>query len=162
MLLYNLPMQIHLIAVGTRMPAWVNAGYEEYAKRLPKECELVLREIAPARRGKSGDSSRWIEEEGERILTALSRDDFVVALEVDGKPWSTPELSGQLACRMGDGRRVALLVGGPDGLAAACRQRADQLWSLSRLTLPHPIVRIVVAEQIYRAWSILRNHPYHR
>jgi 23S rRNA (pseudouridine1915-N3)-methyltransferase len=155
-------MQIHLLAVGTRMPVWVTAGYDEYAKRLPRECELVLREIAPAKRGKNLEPARWMEEEGERILSALSRDDFVVALEVGGKPWSTPELSEQLARWMRDGRRVALLVGGPDGLAEACRRRAEQLWSLSRLTLPHPIVRIVVAEQIYRAWSILQNHPYHR
>jgi 23S rRNA (pseudouridine1915-N3)-methyltransferase len=155
-------MQIHLIAAGTRMPEWVTAGYEEYAKRLPRECELVLREIVPAQRGKSGHEARWIEEEGERILASLARDDFVVALEVGGKPWSTPQLAGQLAGWMQAGRRVALLVGGPDGLAEACRKRADQLWSLSPLTLPHPLVRIVVAEQIYRAWSILRNHPYHR
>jgi len=144
------------------MPEWVTAGYEEYAKRLPRECELVLREIVPAQRGKSGHEARWIEEEGERILASLARDDFVVALEVGGKPWSTPQLAGQLAGWMQAGRRVALLVGGPDGLAEACRKRADQLWSLSPLTLPHPLVRIVVAEQIYRAWSILRNHPYHR
>lgn len=155
-------MHIHLVAVGTRMPDWVSSGYEEYAKRLPRECELVLREIAPARRGKNHEPVRWMEEEGERILTALHREDHAIALEVGGKPWSTPELAEQLARWMQNGRRVALLVGGPDGLSEACRKRANQLWSLSRLTLPHPIVRIIVAEQIYRAWSILQNHPYHR
>jgi 23S rRNA (pseudouridine1915-N3)-methyltransferase len=155
-------MQIHLVAVGTRMPGWVAEGYEEYAKRLPRECELVLREIPPAKRGKNADIARLREDEGARILAALSRDDHVVALEVGGKAWSTPELSEQLGRWMANGRRVALLVGGPDGLSEACRARADQLWSLSRLTLPHPIVRVVVAEQIYRAWSILQNHPYHR
>jgi 23S rRNA (pseudouridine1915-N3)-methyltransferase len=155
-------MQINLLAVGNRMPAWVTAGYEEYAKRLPRECELVLREIAPGKRGKNADVARIREEEGERILAPLARDDHVVALEVGGKPWSTPELADQLRRWLGDGRRVALLVGGPDGLSDACRARAGQLWSLSPLTLPHPIVRVVVAEQIYRAWSILQNHPYHR
>lgn len=155
-------MQIHLLAVGNRMPDWVAAGYEEYARRMPRECELVLREIAPAKRGKNADIARWKEDEGARILAALSRDDHVVALEVGGKPWNTPELAEHLERWMAGGRRVALLVGGPDGLADACRARADQLWSLSRLTLPHPIVRVVLAEQIYRAWSILQKHPYHR
>lgn len=155
-------MQIHLIAVGTRMPRWVTEGYEEYAKRLPRECELVLREIAPAKRGKNLEPLRWMEDEGERILAGLTRDDHVVALEVGGKAWTTPELADNLAHWMRDSRRVALLVGGPDGLSDACRHRANQQWSLSRLTLPHPIVRVVVAEQIYRAWSILQNHPYHR
>lgn len=155
-------MQIHLIAVGTRMPGWVAAGYDEYARRLPRECELVLREIAPSRRGRNADIVRLREEEGARILAALSRDDYVVALEVGGTAWSTDELAGALNGWRQDGRRVALLVGGPDGLADCCRRRADRLWSLSPLTLPHPLVRIIVAEQIYRAWSIQKNHPYHR
>lgn len=155
-------MQIHLVAVGTRMPGWVTAGYEDYAKRLPRECELILREIPLAKRNKTGTIERCRAEEGERILAKLGQDDHVVALEVGGKPWSTEDLAGQLRNWLGSGRRVALLVGGPDGLSAACRARARELWSLSRLTLPHPIVRVVVAEQIYRAWSLLHNHPYHR
>lgn len=155
-------MQIHLVAVGTRMPGWVTEGYEEYAKRLPRECQLLLREIAPAKRGKNADIARLRDDEGERIIASLSRDDHVVALEVGGSPWSTVELAEQLHRWLAGGRRVALLVGGPDGLAEGCRARARQIWSLSRLTLPHPIVRVVVAEQIYRAWSLLQNHPYHR
>jgi 23S rRNA (pseudouridine1915-N3)-methyltransferase len=155
-------MQISLIAVGNRMPAWVTTGYEDYAKRLPRDCELALREIAPGKRGKNADVARLRDEEGARILAALAPGDHVVALEVGGKPWSTPELADQLRRWQENARRVALLVGGPDGLPDACRARAAQLWSLSPLTLPHPIVRVVVAEQIYRAWSILQNHPYHR
>jgi 23S rRNA (pseudouridine1915-N3)-methyltransferase len=155
-------MQIHLVAVGNRMPAWVTEGYEDYAKRLPRECELVLREIAPGKRGKNADLARIREEEGERILASLSRDDHIIALEVVGKPWDTVQLSTQVNDWMRDGRRIALLVGGPEGLSDTCRARASQLWSLSPLTLPHPIVRIIVAEQIYRAWSLLNNHPYHR
>jgi 23S rRNA (pseudouridine1915-N3)-methyltransferase len=155
-------MQIHLFAVGNRMPAWVTEGYEDYAKRLPRECELVLREIAPGKRGKNADLARIREEEGERILASLSRDDHIIALEVVGKPWDTVQLSTQVNDWMRDGRRIALLVGGPEGLSDTCRARASQLWSLSPLTLPHPIVRIIVAEQIYRAWSLLNNHPYHR
>jgi 23S rRNA (pseudouridine1915-N3)-methyltransferase len=155
-------MQIRLVAVGTRMPAWVTAGYEEYAKRLPRECELVLKEIAPAKRGKNSDLARLREDEGERLLAALSRDEYVVALDVAGQAWSTPELAQDLRRWLENGRNVALLVGGPDGLFPACLQRADQIRSLSRLTFPHPIVRVIVAEQVYRAWSILQNHPYHR
>lgn len=155
-------MQIQLVAVGNRMPDWVTAGYQEYAKRMPRECELVLREISPGKRGKNVDIDRIRTEEGERILSSLSRDDHVVALEVGGKDWNTETLADQLRQWQQHSRRVSLLVGGPDGLAETCRTRAHQLWSLSRLTLPHPIVRIVVAEQIYRAWSLLNHHPYHR
>lgn len=155
-------MQIHLVAVGNRMPTWVTEGFQDYAKRLPRECELVLREIAPGKRGKNADLARIREEEGERILASLSRDDQVIALEVGGKPWDTVQLSNQVKNWMRDGRRIALMVGGPEGLSDSCRARANQLWSLSPLTLPHPIVRIIVAEQIYRAWSLLNNHPYHR
>ena len=155
-------MRIHLVAVGTRMPGWVAEGYEEYAKRLPRECELILREIAPAKRGKNADLARLREDEGERILASLSRNDHVVALEVGGKSWSTSELAENLGHWLENGRHVSLVIGGADGLSEACRMRANQLWSLSRLTFPHPLVRIVVAEQIYRAWSILQNHPYHR
>ena len=155
-------MHIHLVAVGNRMPGWVTDGYEEYAKRLPRECELVLKEIAPAKRGKNADIVRLREDEGERMLAALPRDIHVVALDLGGKDWSTPDLSQNLDRWLANGRDVALLVGGPDVLAPTCLQRAQQTWCLSRLTFPHPIVRVIVAEQIYRAWSLLQNHPYHR
>lgn len=155
-------MQIQLLAVGARMPGWVTEGYQDYAKRLPRECELVLREIAPGKRGKNADLQRIREEEGERLLAALGRDDRVVALEVGGQAWSTEALAGQLRDWLQGGQRVSLLVGGPEGLADACRVRASQQWSLSPLTLPHPLVRVIVAEQLYRAWSLLNHHPYHR
>ncbi|MFN5746891.1 MAG: 23S rRNA (pseudouridine(1915)-N(3))-methyltransferase RlmH [Methylococcaceae bacterium] len=155
-------MQILLCAVGQRMPGWVSEGYQEYAKRLPRECELVLREIAPGKRGKNADLDRARNEEGERILASLCRDDHVIALEVGGQAWSTEQLAGKLQHWLPSGQRIALLVGGPEGLSDACRARANQLWSLSALTLPHPLVRVIVAEQIYRAWSLLNKHPYHR
>ncbi len=155
-------MNILLISIGNRMPRWVQDGYAEYAKRLPVECSLQLLELPLARRGKGVDLARALRDEGERMLKALPRDSLVVALEVNGKAWSTEQLSTKLNDWMGGGRDVTLLLGGPDGLAASCRQRADLLWSLSPLTLPHPLVRVLVAEQLYRAWSILRNHPYHR
>jgi 23S rRNA (pseudouridine1915-N3)-methyltransferase len=122
----------------------------------------VLREIAPGKRGKTADIARVTENEGDRMLAALPRDAHVVALDVAGKEWSTPELAGSLARWLESGRDVALLVGGPDGLSSACLKRANQRWSLSKLTFPHPVVRIILAEQIYRAWSILQHHPYHR
>ncbi|MDV3237553.1 MAG: 23S rRNA (pseudouridine(1915)-N(3))-methyltransferase RlmH [Gammaproteobacteria bacterium] len=155
-------MHIHLIAVGDRMPAWVEAGYGEYAKRLPRECALRLVEIAPGRRGRNADVARIVRDEGERMLAAIPRDCHVIALEVGGGSWSTPQLAVQLEGWMHSGRDVALLVGGPEGLDDACRARADQLWSLSALTLPHPLVRIVLAEALYRAWSVMAGHPYHR
>lgn len=155
-------MKLKLLAVGTKMPAWVNDGYQEYAKRLPRECQLVLHEIQPAKRGKSGHVSQWMEEESERILGAIPSDHHVVSLDVKGKPWTTEQLAEKMQHWLSDGRDVSLLVGGPDGLAKKCSQRADQKWSLSALTLPHPLVRIVMAEQLYRAWTVLQNHPYHR
>ena len=155
-------MKLNLLAVGIKMPAWVTDGYLEYSRRLPRECNLQLQEIAPAKRGKTGSPANWMREEGERILTAIPDSHHVVALDVQGKQWSTEQLSDQLENWMADGRDVSLMVGGPDGLAETCLQHAHQKWSLSAMTLPHPLVRIVVAEQIYRAWTILQNHPYHR
>ena len=155
-------MNIHFICVGNRMPQWVQEGYGEYAKRMPPECALRLVEIVPGRRGKGADIPRAIREEGERMLAAIPRDCRVLALDVKGKSWGTEQLAQQLNGWMGEGRDLALLVGGPEGLAESCLQRADGRWSLSSLTLPHPLVRVVVAEQLYRAWSVLRGHPYHR
>lgn len=155
-------MQIHLIAVGSRMPAWVADGYAEYARRMPGECRLRLVEIPPGRRSKGADVARAKHEEGQRMLAALPRDSLVVGLEVSGKSWSTTELANRLGQWLQDGRDIALFVGGPDGLASGARERCDLSWSLSSLTLPHMLVRIVVAEQLYRAWSVLKQHPYHR
>jgi 23S rRNA (pseudouridine1915-N3)-methyltransferase len=155
-------MNIHLIAVGDRMPRWVQQGYEEYAKRLPPECALRLVEIAAGKRGKNPDIARVVRDETERLLGAIPKAAHPVALEVDGRRWSTPELSNRLQEWMLSGKDIALLVGGPDGLSEGARKAAAEIWSLSPLTLPHPLVRILVAEQLYRAWSMLRNHPYHR
>ena len=155
-------MKLNLLAVGQKMPQWVIEGYNEYARRMPRECQLNLQEIARSKRGKSGSSGQWMQEEGKRIMTALPQNDYVVALEVGGRNWSTEQLAEQLKNWQASGRDVSLLIGGPDGLSDECQQRADQKWSLSNLTLPHPLVRIVVAEQLYRAWTVLQNHPYHR
>lgn len=155
-------MNIHLIAVGQRMPGWVTEGFEEFSKRLPAECRLVLHEVAAPKRGKGADIERLRRQEGEKIIAAIPRGARIVALEVGGREWSTEQLAGQIGQWMGEGRDIAMLVGGPDGLDPPLSQRADNQWSLSPLTLPHPLVRVVIAEQIYRAWSILKGHPYHR
>ena len=155
-------MHIHLIAVGDKMPRWVQDGYREYAKRLPPECALNLIEIAAGKRGKNADVARILRDESRRLLAAIPKGATVVALEVGGRSWSTEQLAEKLEHWMGSGQDVALLVGGPEGLTDDVRSAAGQLWSLSALTLPHPLVRVVLAEQLYRAWSILRNHPYHR
>ncbi len=155
-------MQINLIAVGTRMPAWVTAAFDDYASRLQRECTLNLIEINSGKRHKGADLDKIINDEGAKMLAAIPKSCQVIALDVTGKSWSTEQLSMQLQGWMSSGRDVALLVGGPEGLSEACYQRADQRWSLSALTLPHPMVRVIIAEQLFRAWSILNNHPYHR
>ena len=144
------------------MPDWVEKGYAEYAGRLPRECALHLLEISAGKRGSHGDLARIVRTEGERLLAAVPTGSRLIALDERGQEWNTVELAEQLSGWLQEGRDVSLLVGGPDGLDAACRERAERRWSLSRLTLPHPLVRVIVAEQLYRAWSLLRNHPYHR
>ena len=155
-------MKFNLIAVGERMPAWVETGFQEYRKRLPAEFELRLLAVAAAKRGKNHNIDQCIQKEGQSLLARVGRDDHVIALEVGGKVLDTRALAARLEYLRQEGRDVALLVGGPDGLAPACRDRAVEQWSLSALTLPHPLVRLVVAEQFYRAWSLLSGHPYHR
>ena len=155
-------MKINLIAVGNRMPAWVTTAYQEYAKRMPRECSLQLLEINPAHRGKSGNSEKIKQEECKRIQAAIPKGASVIALDEHGMSWSTRKLSSQLAGWLQEGPDIALLVGGADGLSSECLGRARLRWSLSPLTLPHPMVRVVVAEQLYRAWSLLHGHPYHR
>lgn len=160
-------MKVHLIAVGTRMPAWVEEAVGEYRKRLPKNFELIITEVPLARRGKgankgAGDVARWCEAEGKALLGATSPGQFKVALDVKGKALSTEAMADRVRQVMEQGRDLALLVGGPDGLSGQCLGEADESWSLSALTMPHTVVRIVVAEQIYRVWSVLNGHPYHR
>lgn len=153
-------MRIRLIAVGTRMPGWVKQGFEAYAKRMPKGCQLELVEIPPGKRQRGAE--RAMVDEEKAILGRINRDDAVIGLDVTGKPWSTEKLAENMHDWLADGRDRALLIGGPDGLTSECLSRAEQRWSLSALTLPHPLVRIIVAEQLYRANSLLNNHPYHR
>lgn len=144
------------------MPAWVTQAYAEFAKRLPHACTLQLVEIAAEKRGKNADLQQLLHKEGDKILATIPKGARVLALDVLGTAWSTEELAQELDSWLHSGSDIALLVGGPEGLDARCVERAVQRWSLSRLTLPHPLVRVILAEQLYRAWTILNNHPYHR
>jgi 23S rRNA (pseudouridine1915-N3)-methyltransferase len=156
-------LKINLIAVGNKMPDWINKGVSEYQKRLPRNFELIITEIPQAKRRKTNaDIARLCEKEGKALLNAVPKGQQLVALDVKGKPWSTEALAQKIDTLMTEGRDISLLVGGPDGLSKECLASADEIWSLSALTLPHTIVRIVVAEQMYRVWSILAGHPYHR
>ncbi|OGI48317.1 MAG: 23S rRNA (pseudouridine(1915)-N(3))-methyltransferase RlmH [Candidatus Muproteobacteria bacterium RBG_16_65_34] len=155
-------MQIHIIAVGNRMPEWVEAGFEEYAKRLPRECRLVLREIPAGKRAKGADIARVVRAEGERLLAAVPKGARVAALERTGRELDTEGLAAELKKQLARGGDLALLIGGPEGLSEESLKRADARWSLSQLTLAHPLVRVVLAEQLYRAWSIIKGLPYHR
>ena len=144
------------------MPAWVTTGFSEYNKRMPREMRVDIVEISIGPRGKGADLKRAIKKEGDAMLSAISNGAWVVALEVTGKTWSTEQLAEQMESWQLKGRNLCLLVGGPDGLDPRCSAMADQKWSLSALTLPHPMVRILLSEQLYRAWSIIQGHPYHK
>jgi len=155
-------MRFKMIAVGTKMPAWVETGFNEYAKRLPRDFSLDVVELPMGPRGKNASIAKAIAKEGELMLAAIPKGDKVIALDVLGKPWSTEKLADNLASWSMECSHYSLLIGGPDGLAPQCLARADARWSMSALTLPHPLVRIVLAEQLYRAWTLLNNHPYHK
>jgi len=151
-----------VLAVGHRMPAWVTAGFEEYAKRMPREMPVLLKELKPSQRSGAADAGRWLQDEGSRINDAVPAAALRVVLDEHGRGFPTRQLAEHLERWRGDGRDVAFIVGGADGLAPAIKESADLLWSLSPLTLPHGLVRVVLAEQLYRAASLLANHPYHR
>jgi len=155
-------MYIHLITAGQRMPGWVQTGFEEYTRRMPVECRLNLIEVPLIKRNKDGDIPRIIQEEGVRLLKAVPKNSRIGVLDRSGKNISTPQLANTLEQWLSAGQDMALLIGGPDGLSAECLQRAEFKWSLSALTFPHPLVRIMVAEQLYRAMMILKGHPYHK
>lgn len=144
------------------MPAWIEQGYQEYAHRMPAEARLELKEIAPGKRGKNADIKRIVKEEGQRLKAAVPGSSHVVVLDVKGRSYTTEQLARRMDDWMHSGQDVCLLVGGPEGLSEECQNLANEKWSLSALTFPHPLVRVILAEQLYRAWSVLRNHPYHR
>ncbi len=155
-------MKISIVSVGTKMPAWVKQGYDEYAKRLPKDLAPRLQELPLAQRGKNSSVEKIKMQEGEQMLAALPKAGRVIALDVLGQALTTEKLSEKMADWQMQGQDISILIGGPDGLSSSCLARADEKWSLSGLTLPHPLVRVVLIEQLYRAWTILQNHPYHK
>ncbi|MFC6839372.1 23S rRNA (pseudouridine(1915)-N(3))-methyltransferase RlmH [Xanthomonas theicola] len=155
-------MKCRLIATGERAPAWVAQGFAEYRKRLSHWLPLELVEIEPGLRGKGRDAQRAIEDEGRRVLAALPKNARVVALDVPGKALSSEQLAQRMEHWRGQGRDLALLIGGPEGHSPEVLAAASESWSLGPLTLPHMLVRLVVAEQLYRAAAMLANHPYHR
>jgi 23S rRNA (pseudouridine1915-N3)-methyltransferase len=155
-------MRVRLIAVGSRMPKWVREAYEDYITRLGPGLKISLTEIEPGARSAGRPPQKAMETEGQRLLAAVRKDDYVVALDERGSEMTTRELAAWLGTRMQDGRDLAFLVGGPDGFVPEVLSRCDFKWSLSRLTFPHALVRVVLAEQLYRAHGVLANHPYHR
>lgn len=155
-------VRLNIVAIGQRMPSWISAGWSEYARRFPRGFTLELREVPAIKRTRNADIDSIRRREGEALLAAIPAAGCIVALDEKGIQWSTEELSGQMKNWMQAGRDMVFLVGGPDGLSDQCLERAEHCWSLGRLTLPHPLVRIVLAEQLYRAWTITQNHPYHR
>ena len=155
-------MKIHLLAVGTKMPDWVTQGYTEYAHLLPAKCSLHLKEIPAEKRSKNSNIKAIMQKEADKLKDAIPNNCRLVALDVKGQAWSTEKLATRLQDWMMSGQDIALLVGGPDGLTHDILQLAQEKWSLSNLTFPHPLVRVVLAEQLYRAYTITENHPYHR
>ena len=155
-------MRFNIIALGNKMPKWIELGFQEYAKRFTKENPLNLIEIPIQKRTASRAVSRLIDEEGQRIINALPPKSVTIALDERGKLWSTQELAAEILNFQRTTSSLNFIIGGPDGLSKDCLAKADLRLSLSKLTLPHPIVRILLIEQLYRALSILNNHPYHR
>ncbi|NDC08229.1 MAG: 23S rRNA (pseudouridine(1915)-N(3))-methyltransferase RlmH [Oxalobacteraceae bacterium] len=155
-------MQLIVAAVGHKMPAWIEAGFQEYAKRMPPECRLLLKEIKPIERSSGKNAETVMAQERTRIEAVLPKGGRVIALDEHGAQMTTVQLSQQLSIWQQQGGDVSFVIGGADGLDAEFKKNADGLLRLSNMTLPHGLVRVILAEQLYRAWSILRNHPYHR
>ena len=155
-------MKLIILAVGHKMPSWITDGFNEYAKRMPREAKIELIELKPEPRTTGKTTQQIMEAEAQRIEHALPQDCVRVVLDERGKHWTTRQLTDQLKDWLGGGRDVAFIIGGADGLHESVRKSADQLLALSAMVMPHGMVRVLLAEQLYRAWSLLHNHPYHR
>ena len=155
-------MQITIVAVGVRMPTWINQGVTEYQKRFPPELKVKLTEIPSSKRTKSANSDRILKQEAERISAAVPDGCHVIVLDEHGKTQRTTALAKNMASWMQNGKSIALVIGGADGIHADLKKQANEIWSLSDLTLPHGLARVFLMEQLYRAWSVLKKHPYHR
>ncbi|MFV1992380.1 MAG: 23S rRNA (pseudouridine(1915)-N(3))-methyltransferase RlmH [Acidiferrobacterales bacterium] len=155
-------MDIQVIAIGQKMPAWVDEACDQYRNRVTGQCSLRFQSLPARKRGKGADISRIIREEGSSLLNAVPSRSHTIALEREGKVIDSKKLATVLDRCLMEGLGLVFLIGGPEGLSDDCQQQADEIWSLSALTLAHPVARVVLAEQIYRAWSMLNNLPYHR
>lgn len=155
-------MKIKLIALGSKMPSWVEDGFKEYQKRLNPEIQLELVEASIAKRTKTGSINKWLKEEAEIINQLLKPQDYLIILDSKGKLHSTESLSERLINWREVGKTIVILIGGPDGIDESIKQKANESISLSKMTFPHPLVRIIIAEQTYRALSIIKGHPYHK
>jgi len=155
-------MHIRLIAVGDRQPSWVDSAFENYLQRLPRQWQFRLDLVATARRSKNCSAETAKIAEGNKVLAKIKASDYVVVLDERGKEFSSQELATRLDDWQSNGRDLTFVIGGPDGISEDCMGRADLRWSMSRLTLPHGLARVLFAEQLYRAWSLTTGHPYHR
>lgn len=155
-------MQIQLIAIGNRMPNWVTTAFTDYQRRLPKDYQLTLTEISAKKRKATADITKISQIESELLLNAVNKNNLTIALDRQGQSISTTNLATKLKTWHDDAQNISILIGGPEGITTEALAQSHQTWSLSKLTLPHPLVRIILAEQIYRAFSILSQHPYHR
>lgn len=155
-------MHIRLLAVGDRQPSWVDTAFDNYARRLPRQWQFRLDVIATAPRQKNSKPDSAMAAEGKKVLAKIRAPERVIVLEVAGKEFSSHEFAARLQDWQADGRDLTFVIGGPDGVSAACLERADVRWSLSKLTLPHGLARVLFVEQLYRAWSLTAGHPYHR
>ena len=155
-------MHIRLVAVGDRQPSWVDAAFKEYAGRLPRQWKFRLNVIATAQRSKNTLPTGARQAEGEKVIASIRPGEFVVLLDERGKALSSRDLGEHLTDWQSAGRDLCFLIGGPDGVSDECAARADFRWSLSRMTLPHGLARVMFSEQLYRAWTLTQGHPYHR
>lgn len=155
-------MRIKIVALGNKMPQWINQGFQEYYQRLHCQWPIETHWISLNKRNKASSIDKLQTQEGNKMLQAIPDNAHVIALDQSGKTWSTEKLAQQCDYWQSIGEKITFLIGGPEGLAPQCLKRAHQIWSLSELTLPHPLVRVILVEQLYRAWSILNNHPYHK
>jgi len=155
-------VKIEIIAIGHKMPNWINTGIEEYKKRFPPQMKLSFKEIPLLKRNKQTDIARLIDKEAQQMKALIAPGSHVIALEVQGQSFTTELLAKKIQQFQALGKNITILIGGPEGLHPSCSQLANESWSLSKLTLPHPLVRVFLTEAIYRAWTITVNHPYHK
>ncbi|MDC3015717.1 23S rRNA (pseudouridine(1915)-N(3))-methyltransferase RlmH [Luminiphilus sp.] len=154
-------MRLRVLAVGQKMPAWVNEGVQDYTRRMPRDFSVEWLHVPPAKRG-TGSAQQHQEQEAKAILSKMGKSGQMVALDVVGREVSTELIAERVGQWQMNGEQISFVIGGPDGLHQTILQRAIESWSFGRITLPHPLVRVILAEQLYRAWSLQARHPYHR